>query len=70
MARVAVVGPGSVGCFFAAHLAATDHEVVSCARRPFDTYVVTSELAPVTGPAVVATTPDQLGSLLGDGPSD
>lgn len=60
MARVAVVGPGSVGCFFAAHLAATEHDVVSCARRGFDTYVVESELAPVSGPATVSTDPADL----------
>jgi 2-dehydropantoate 2-reductase len=66
MSRVAVIGPGSVGCFFAAHLVHTDHEVVSCARRPFDVYVVDSELAPITGPAHVVTDPTELT----DGPYD
>ncbi len=55
MSRIAVIGPGAVGCFFAAHMAATNHQVVACARRGFDTYVVDSELAPVTGPAEVVT---------------
>jgi 2-dehydropantoate 2-reductase len=66
MSRVAVIGPGSVGCFFAAHLAHTDHDVVSCARRGFDVYVVDSELAPITAPAHVATDPTELT----DGPYD
>lgn len=66
MARVAVIGPGSVGCFFAAHLAHTDHDVVSCARRGFDVYVVESELAPITAPARVVTDPGELT----DGPYD
>lgn len=66
MARVAVIGPGSVGCFFAAHLAAADHDVVSCARRGFDVYVVDSELAPLTAPARVLTHPGELD----DGPYD
>lgn len=57
MGRTAVIGPGAVGCFFAAHLAHAGHDVVACARRPFDTYVVESELAPVTGPARVVTDP-------------
>ena len=66
MSRVAVIGPGSVGCFFAAHLVPTGHEVVSCARRPFDTYVVDSELAPISGPAHVVTDPAEPN----DGPYD
>ena len=57
--RVAVVGPGSVGGFFAAHLAAAGRDVVACARRPFDHYVVESETAPVAEtPARVVTSPD------------
>jgi 2-dehydropantoate 2-reductase len=47
MADVAVVGPGSVGVFFAAHLAAAGHNVVACARRPFDRYVVESLEFPI-----------------------
>lgn len=57
---VAVVGPGSVGCFFAAHLAATEHDVVACARRPFARYRVDSPEAPVEGPAAVVTAPADL----------
>lgn len=43
MARIAVVGPGSVGVFFAGHLAAAGHDVLACARRAFDRYVIESE---------------------------
>lgn len=31
-----------MGVFFAGHLAAAGHDVVSCARRPFDRYVIES----------------------------
>lgn len=57
MARVAVVGPGSVGLFFAGHLAAAGHDVLSCARRPFDRYIIESETAPLDHEAVVLTDP-------------
>ncbi len=60
MTRIAVVGPGGVGTFFAAHLASAGHEVISCARRPFTEYVVESETAPTTGPALVVTDPGQI----------
>ena len=63
--RLAVVGPGGVGTFFAAHLASADHDVVACARRPFTEYVVESDTAPTSGPAVVMTDPDDV-----DGPVD
>jgi 2-dehydropantoate 2-reductase len=63
--RIAVVGPGGVGTFFAAHLASAGHDVVACSRRPFTEYIVESELAPVRGPANVVTDPDDL-----DGPVD
>lgn len=43
MSRIAVVGPGSVGVFFAAHLAANGHDVLSCARRPFAQYIIESD---------------------------
>ena len=57
MARVAVVGPGSVGAFFAAHLAAAGHEVLSCARRAFSEYIIESPDAPVRAQASVFTRP-------------
>lgn len=57
MTRIAVVGPGGVGTFFAAHLAAAGHDVVACSRRPFDRYVVESRSAPTEGPATVLTDP-------------
>jgi 2-dehydropantoate 2-reductase len=65
MSRVAVVGPGSVGTFFAAHLAAAGNDVVACARRPFREYVVDSPESPVRAPAHVVTDPDELA-----GPAD
>ena len=52
-----MVGPGSVGLFFAAHLAAAGHDVVACARRPFDRYLVDSETHPVDTDATVLTDP-------------
>ena len=57
MASVAIVGPGSVGAFFAAHLAAAGHVVLSCARRPFTEFIVESPDAPVRIAADVATDP-------------
>lgn len=60
MSEIAVVGSGSVGTFFAAHLAAIDRAVVACVRRPFETYVVESETAPVSVPAAVLTDPSQV----------
>lgn len=60
MTRIAVVGPGGVGTFFAAHLASSDHDVVACARRPFSSYLVESDVAPVSGPATVVTDPADL----------
>jgi len=57
---IAVVGPGGVGAFFAAHLIAGGHDVVSCARRPFDTYVIESDTAPVRVPAKVWTDPAEV----------
>jgi 2-dehydropantoate 2-reductase len=51
--RIGVVGPGAVGGFFAAHLAALGHDVLSCARRPFYEYIVESTIAPVRAPARV-----------------
>lgn len=57
MAQVAVVGPGSVGCFFAAQLTAAGVPTLACARRPFDRYVIESATWPVDAPADVVTDP-------------
>jgi len=57
MAQIAVVGPGSVGVFFAGHLAAAGHDVVSCARRPFDRYVIESNEFQLDIPATVLIDP-------------
>ena len=55
--RAAVVGPGGVGAFFAGHLAAAGRDVVACARRPFDRYVIDSATHPLDHPATVVTDP-------------
>jgi 2-dehydropantoate 2-reductase len=60
VARIAVVGPGSVGVFFAAHLAAVGHDVLACARRPFTEYIVESATAELRLPAHVVTDPAEL----------
>jgi len=60
MAHIAVVGPGSVGAFFAGHLAAAGHDVVACARRPFDRYVIESTEFPLDIEATVAVDPGQV----------
>lgn len=60
MARIAVVGPGAVGLFFAGHLAAAGHDVVCCARRPFDRYTIESAQRPLDFPANVVTDPAQI----------
>lgn len=60
MSRIAVVGPGSVGVFFAGHLAAAGHDVVACARRPFDRYIIESPEFPLDLPATVMTDPGQV----------
>jgi 2-dehydropantoate 2-reductase len=57
---IAVVGPGSVGTFFAAHLAVAGHDVLACARRPFTEYVVESPQAPARAPAHVVTDPGEV----------
>lgn len=57
--RIAVVGVGSVGGVFAAHLS-TKHEVLACVRRPFDTYKIDSKEVPFEGPATAVTSPDDV----------
>ena len=64
--RVAVVGAGSVGGVFAAHLSRV-HDVVACVRRPFDRWVIESPELPYEGPAQAVTDPDR---LPWDGPAD
>ncbi len=56
---MAVVGVGSVGGVFAAHLSAV-HDVVACVRRPFTEYVVESPDIPFRGPATAAATPAEI----------
>lgn len=61
MARVAVVGAGSVGLLFGAALVqAGRHEVVFCARAPFERLRVESATEPLDVPAVVAVDPAAL----------
>jgi 2-dehydropantoate 2-reductase len=63
---VAVVGAGSVGGVFAAHLS-TVNDVVACVRRPFDRWIIESPELPYEGPAVAVTDP---ADLAWDGPAD
>ena len=69
-AQIAVVGPGAVGTYFAAQLTAAGRNVVACARRRFDRYVVESESVPVDEPAVCVTDPTELVGVGLDGPAD
>ena len=64
--RVAVVGAGSVGGVFAAHLSSV-HDVVACVRRRFDEYRIDSDEIPFRGPALAVTDIEQ---LPWDGPAD
>lgn len=57
---IAVVGPGSVGCYLAAQLAEAGHDVWACARRPFERYRIESATDPVDRPAQVATDPSRV----------
>ena len=60
MTTIAVLGAGSVGVYFAAHLAAVGQDVVACVRRGFERYQVDSSEAPVEGPAHAVVDPDQI----------
>ncbi len=60
MTTIAVIGPGSVGCYAAAQLADAGHDVWACARRPFDRYCIDSASHAVDRPAQVATDPSQI----------
>ena len=68
--RIAVVGPGAVGTFYAAQLSVAGRNVVACGRRPFDRYIVESDAVPVDDPAVALTDPADLGAAGFDGPVD
>ncbi|MEZ5215759.1 MAG: 2-dehydropantoate 2-reductase [Ilumatobacteraceae bacterium] len=57
---IAVVGPGAVGSFLAAHLAAAGREVVACGRRRFERYVIESTQFPADQPARVEIDPDRV----------
>jgi 2-dehydropantoate 2-reductase len=69
-ARIAVVGAGAVGGWFAAQLADAGRQVVSCVRRPFDHYVVESDTTPVDTEALAVTDPGRLADVGFDGPVD
>ena len=63
--RVAVVGPGAVGCFFGGHLAAAGRrEVVFCGRRRLARIRVSSDAAPLdlAAPAMVLA-PQRVGRV-------
>ena len=69
-ARIAVVGVGAVGTYFAAQLTAAGRHVVACARRPFERYVVDSQTAPVDERATCLTDPADLAGVGFGGPVD
>jgi len=69
-ARIAIVGPGAVGTYFAAQLTAAGRNVVACARRPFDRYIVESNEVPVDAPATCVVDPGELAGAGFEGPLD
>lgn len=63
--RIAVVGPGSIGGYFAAQAARAGHEVILCARTPFDRLVIetvgpagTTDLSSIADPTSAAAASD------------
>ena len=60
MARVAVVGVGAIGGYFAAQLARCGHELSLCVRRPFECLVVVSEQREQRVEAPVRTRPEEV----------
>jgi 2-dehydropantoate 2-reductase len=61
--RVAVVGAGAVGGFFAAELQAAGHEVVLAVRTPFDRLIVESEGVARDIPVSIVTDPQREGPV-------
>lgn len=59
MARVAVVGVGAIGGYFAAQLFRSGHDLSLCVRTPFDRLVVESGEAEQRVEAPVLTRPEQ-----------
>jgi 2-dehydropantoate 2-reductase len=60
MARIAIVGPGAVGCVMAAWLGKTDlHEVTLCARRPLGELQVETPQGVLIPRPTVLTSPAQ-----------
>jgi 2-dehydropantoate 2-reductase len=57
---VAIIGPGGVGSVFMTHLASTGIDILSCARRPFDRYVIETPEGDLSAAARVITDPAQL----------
>jgi 2-dehydropantoate 2-reductase len=56
--KVAVIGAGGIGGWLAAELEAAGHEVLLCARKPFERLVVRSNGVEREIPVTVATKPD------------
>lgn len=64
MARIAIVGPGAIGCTVAAWLQHTGrHEVVLCGRRPLTALKVETPAGTLTGPATVLTRPTEASAV-------
>jgi 2-dehydropantoate 2-reductase len=61
MSRIALIGPGAIGCAIGSALMEAGHDVTFCARRPFVRLSVRKECeAAKVFPAKVVTAPDKL----------
>jgi 2-dehydropantoate 2-reductase len=65
VARIVVIGPGSIGGYFAVEASRNGHEIVLCTRSPFDTLTVTQLDGTVRELPVAART-DPAASVEGD----
>jgi 2-dehydropantoate 2-reductase len=65
VARIVVIGPGSIGGYFAVEAARNGHELVLCSRSPFDRLEVTQVDGSVRELAVAART-DPADAVHGD----
>lgn len=56
MSRIALIGPGAIGCVAAAALVESGHDVLACARTPFEHVVLRSRDAEIARVAVRVVT--------------
>jgi 2-dehydropantoate 2-reductase len=64
---IAIIGPGGVGSVFTTHLINLGHDVLACARRPFDEFIIETLKAELRAPADVVIEPAE---AAGRGPVD